>query len=617
MKAKQILEKLRLLPSRNRMIRVGIALGLTVFLHQFAFEAFESLSYDLRIRYKSNSPVSGHVQTIAVDQITVRELRRSPNARDHIQFLKILSQEQPRAVVYLIHPKELVGSYEELQEFADLAAGMNNLYVVSEKVNLSGEAGRLEMLPPFSGIKVAIGPKLTDNASATSESGVVRRMLMSFEGRPAIHPLLSAQINGIYTDVGVRGVIKSGEQNEAYIDYHPTGTYRSLSFSDVMAGKVGQGQVSNKIVIVGRDTEGSNKDYVQTPYSREPMAMTLLELHANMFDTAIQNRAVMPMPGWLNFLVTYLISVLIVYVVLAVKPVYGLGILVGTLALFVILSLGLFTIFNISVGMAHPLLAAFICYYFLIPYRLIVENRRSWEYYQRNKILSQVEELKSNFLSMMSHDIKTPLARIQGMVDVIRRDTTPLADQQRRALDSINQSANDLTHFISSLLDVGRVESQGINLHKSSKDINSLLAEVVEKHDYLAREKNIQIVTEFEPMFSIKLDVELMKQVFSNLLENAIKYSKSDGKILVTTEESQGKIIVQISDQGYGIAEDELPNIFMKFYRSKEAKTSKIKGTGVGLYLARYFVELHNGKIEVESTLEKGSTFTVNLPMDL
>jgi CHASE2 domain-containing sensor protein len=379
------LEKLKAQKTRNRAIRVGIALALTMFLHQFTFEAIESLSYDMRIRFKSTSPVSGHLQTIAIDQITVRELRRSPNARDHIQFLKVLAKEQPRAIVYLIHPKELVGSYEELQEFADLAAGLNNLYVVSEKVNLSGEAGRLEMLPPFSGIKVAIGPKLTD------ESGVVRRMLMSFEGRPAIHPLLSAQINGIYTDVGVRGVIKAGDQNEGLIDYHPPGTYRSLSFSEIMSGNVSPGQIANKILIVGRDTEGSNKDYVQTPYSKEQMGMTLLELHANMFDTAIQNRAVIPFPEWMNFIVTYLISILIVYVVLAVKPVYGLGILAGTLVAFVIISLLLFAIFNIAVGMSHPLLAAFICYYFLIPYRLIVENRRSWEYYQRNKILSQGE----------------------------------------------------------------------------------------------------------------------------------------------------------------------------------------------------------------------------------
>jgi signal transduction histidine kinase len=401
------------------------------------------------------------------------------------------------------------------------------------------------------------------------------------------------------------------------IDYHPAGTYRSLSFSEIMAGKISSGQIANKIVIVGRDTEGSTKDYVQTPYSKEQMAMTLLELHANMFDTAIQNRAVIPCPGWLNFLVTYLISILIVYVVLAVKPVYGLGILVGTIAAFILVSLGLLAIFNVAASMSHPLLAAFICYYFLIPYRLIVENRRSWEYYQRNKILSQVEELKSNFLSMMSHDIKTPLARIQGMVDVIRRDSQPLGEQQKSALDSIKQSANDLTHFISSLLDVGRVESQGINLHKSSKDINGLLGEVIEKVEFLAREKNITIETEFEPMFSVKLDVSLMKQVFSNLLENAIKYSKPDSKILVSTEENNGEIVVQISDQGFGIPDDELQNIFMKFYRSKEANASKIKGTGVGLYLAKYFVELHNGKIEVESKINQGSTFTVNLPMDL
>ncbi len=316
-------------------------------------------------------------------------------------------------------------------------------------------------------------------------------------------------------------------------------------------------------------------------------------------------------------MVTFGVAAIIIYVVLAIKPTLALSVLLGTLSIFIFISMVLFSLFNVWVGMSHPLLAAFICYYFLIPYRLILENRRSWEYYQKNKILSQVEELKSNFLSMMSHDIKTPLARIQGMVDIIKRDTQPLADQQKQALDTINQSAKDLTSFISSLLDVGRVEGKGIQLHISSKDINGLLNEVIAKHEFLAKEKNIEIITEFEPLFSVKFDVELMRQVFSNLLENAIKYSPPDSKILVVTEEVNGEIMVQFSDQGIGISDSEISNIFMKFYRSKDVKNTPIKGTGVGLYLAKYFVELHKGRIEVESKPQQGSTFTVNLPMQL
>ena len=106
-----------------------------------------------------------------------------------------------------------------------------------------------------------------------------------------------------------------------------------------------------------------------------------------------------------------------------------------------------------------------------------------------------------------------------------------------------------------------------------------------------------------------------MRQVFSNLIENAVKYSPEKSRVLVSSEETNGKVRIQISDQGPGIPADELSNIFMKFFRSKDAKASPIKGSGLGLYLAKYFVELHAGTLTVDSTPGQGSTFTVELPL--
>ena len=265
--------------------------------------------------------------------------------------------------------------------------------------------------------------------------------------------------------------------------------------------------------------------------------------------------------------------------------------------------------------MAHPWLAIFLCYYFFIPYRLIIENRRSWEIYQKHRLLKQVEELKTNFISMMSHDLKTPIARILGMADVILRDPTPLSSHQHEAVDTIKHSSDDLLKFINSILNYGRIESQELQLNKQSKDINTLLTEVISKHEFLGKLKKIQILKEFETLFPISVDPDLIRQVLSNLIENAIKYSHEDTKILISTEEKDGWVVIQIADQGPGIPRDELPNLFMKFYRSQNAKSSTIKGSGLGLYLAKYFVELHGGKIFVESTYGQGSTFTVQLPL--
>src|SRR6185312_9436764 len=260
-------------------------------------------------------------------------------------------------------------------------------------------------------------------------------------------------------------------------------------------------------------------------------------------------------------------------------------------------------------------LAIFLCYYFFIPYRLIVESRRSWEYFQKHKLLSEVEQLKTNFIGMMSHDLKTPLARIQGMTDIIQKDTNPISSQQHEALDTIKQSSEDLLKFISTILNYAKIESQGVELHFQSRDINEILKEVIKKHEFLARLKHIQLIAELEPLFSTKSDPELLRQVFSNLVENAIKYSPEKSKVLISSEEVDGNIVVQIADQGMGIPADELSNIFMKFFRSKYAKSSPIKGSGLGLYLAKYFVELHQGRITCESTPGQGSTFTVELPI--
>jgi signal transduction histidine kinase len=216
----------------------------------------------------------------------------------------------------------------------------------------------------------------------------------------------------------------------------------------------------------------------------------------------------------------------------------------------------------------------------------------------------------------MSHDLKTPLARIQGMTDIVLKDPHPLSPRQSEALRTLEKSSEELILFVSSILNLGRIESKEIKLHFQSRDPNGLLREVIEKYDFMAKSKGISIMAELEPMFSVKMDADLIRQVFSNLIENAIKYSHEKSRILVTSEESDEGVVIQVADQGLGIPEDELPNVFMKFYRSKNAKSSSIKGSGLGLYLAKYFVELHKGTISVDSRPGFGSTFTVILPMN-
>lgn len=605
--------------NKKFFIKIGrylFALVAAFFISKLKLDYFESIFYDARITYRPLRHDSGNIEIILINSGTTEVFQGPPGFKEHAVLLNKLQAVQPAAVVYATFATDIRGSSLADQKlFADQAATTPRLYFVTDQLEAKGESEKTKLAAPLDRIEFFPAPKTTDSLKF-GKDGVTRRLLTSFQDKTLLHPTLAALFNpAIQDSKNIRGTFELYDSLQTFINFLPEGTFPRTAFEQVLSGSLDLQRFKNKIVIIGTDTELDNKDYIFSPMNKDKASMTLAEMHANMFETLITNSAPIKTPDWLTWLLTSLISILTVHVVLTMKPLRGILILAGTALAFTLTSYFAFWPFGFWLDMAHPFLAIFLCYYFFIPYRLIVENRRSWEYFQKHKLLSEVEQLKTNFIGLMSHDLKTPLARIQGMTEIIAKDSTPLSSGQREALDMIRQSAQDLTKFISTILNYAKIESQGIELHLQSKDINQLLLEVVRKNDFLATLKHIQLVTELEPLFSISVDPELIKQVFSNLIENAIKYSPEGSKVLISSEEINSKVVVQIADQGPGIPADELKHVFMKFFRSHEAKSSPIKGSGLGLYLAKYFVELHQGQIFVESTPSQGSTFTVELPI--
>ncbi len=592
-----------------------MAFAIAGLISQVNLDYFEGLLYDARVWSRPAPHPTDHIELVFMDSRTVDGKRGVPGLAALYEFLYHILADRPLALVFASDPSELSGTDAEKKRLADFLQDKTNVYHVVEKLEMRGQEGTLRHEYPFEKIDMFPGPKNTDTI-LFAKDGVTRRMMLTYQDQTLLDPFLARHFNPEIEDLTrVRGLFEFLDSQQVYVDFAPGGTYPRHSFIDVENGSFVPGTFKDKIVFVGEDLGTSSKDYLTTPYSRNVVAMTVPEMHANMVDTLIRNSAPIRAPRWFNLGVIVGICLLTVYVVLQVRPARGLLVIGGTLALFTLVAFFAFWPLGIWIDMAQPFLAIFLCYYFLIPYRLILENRRSWEYYQKNQLLTQVEELKNNFISLMSHDLKTPLARIQGMIDVILRDANPLSQPQKQALMSVHKSSEDLLSFISSILSFGRIESQAVKLHLQSKDVNLILTEVIEKFEDLAREKNISIITEFEPLFSISIDVDLIRQVFANLVENAIKYSHEGSKVLLSTEENTDMVVVQIADQGRGIPADEIPNVFMKFFRSREAKSSTVKGSGLGLYLAKYFVELHRGRISVESAEGQGSTFTVELPI--
>ncbi len=627
-------------PALVHLSRALFAAAITAILAQFPFDYIESFTYDLRVRVTPPPTPSGHIETIVVDFATMKELGRAPSANDFRLVLEKLSHAGADTIISLINLSETVGSNDESRLLANTAIGIPRFMVALDDVPLEGEQDALKLPTPFEKVPAVSAPVPIDR-NIFARDDVTRRMMLAYQGLPTMYPLIAARFRddlkskaistnaahettghesadgkSAYNSNDFRGVFDYLKSDQAFVKFAPTGTYQATSFLSILNGTIDTSRFKNKIVIIGRDIQTTSRDYVRTPFSRDIVAMTIVELAANSLETLIQNTAPKRAPDWINSVITGIISYFTVIVVLTATPTTGLLLLGSTLGMYFLISVLTLWLGGYWIGVAHPFIAIFICYYFFIPYRLIIENRRSWEYYQKNKLLTQVEELKTNFLSMMSHDLKTPIARIQGMADVVRGDSNPLSPRQKEAIDTLKRSSDELLEFVSGILSLGRIESKAIQLHMHSKDVNALVREVSAKLEYLARSKNIEVRTELEPLFSIRMDVDLIRQVLQNLIENAIKYSPEGSSILVTSEERDGHIVVQVADQGPGIPEDELPHIFMKFYRSRNAKGSSIKGSGLGLYLAKYFVELHKGRVSVDSTLGQGSTFTVELPTE-
>lgn len=620
----------RLLGIRRKYIytflRLGLSVGLALFITQLKLDFFEFWLYDLRIRSTPAPVVSGESILIFVDQKTVENLKRLPTAQDYSALLKQLKKYQPRASVFDLDVEDIKGSDIERKNLAQIGELVPDLYVLTNNLEVKGEEGAHQLSPPFQKWVLFPGPKSAD-ISQFAQDGVTRRMLIRYQGQEMLHVHLARQIDSGFSIENIPSLFELKGTDQGFIRFRPTGSYPRYSFLDILNGNIEENVLRNKVIFIGHDLQISKlvsipnegrrveREYLTTPFSRDVLAMTTVEMHANILDTLLQKNSPYRPPAWVNFLFVLVVCMITVYVVFTLKPLIGLVVLAGTLFLTSVIGFLCFWPFSIWIDLAHPFVGVFLCYYFFIPYRLIMENRRSWEIYQKHKLLQQVETLKSNFISMMSHDLKTPIARIQGMVDIVLRGNTPLSPAQHEAVDSIKQSSEDLLKFINSILSYGKIESEGIQIQKKSKDINVLLTEVVKKHEFLAKLKKIHFVLELEPLFPIAVDPELMKQVFSNLIENAIKYSPEDTKILISSEEKDSAIEIQVADQGPGIAPEDLPHLFMKFFRTQKAKSSSIKGSGLGLYLAKYFTELHGGNIFVESTYGQGSTFTIRIPI--
>lgn len=232
------------------------------------------------------------------------------------------------------------------------------------------------------------------------------------------------------------------------------------------------------------------------------------------------------------------------------------------------------------------------------------------------------EEMKSTFTSIISHELKTPVALIKGYAQTLARpDAAWDAATARQSLEIIEEEADRLEALINNLLDVSRIQASGLRLDMAEVDLEALIGKIADA--YGTQTTTHQIELDFaQPLPLVWGDDERLRQVLTNLLSNAIKYSPDGGVIRIggwvnrtTDPDGQEHVVLYVADQGIGIPQEELPHIFDRFYRVDSSLRRSTTGAGLGLFLTKAIVEAHGGQIWARSEPGHGTTFFVSLPL--
>jgi two-component system, OmpR family, phosphate regulon sensor histidine kinase PhoR len=242
-----------------------------------------------------------------------------------------------------------------------------------------------------------------------------------------------------------------------------------------------------------------------------------------------------------------------------------------------------------------------------------------WATTQKKEIetLQQNETYRKEFLQNLSHELKTPIFAIQGYVETLLDGALHNNDVNEKFLQNTSKNVTRLASLLNDLDEITKLESGEMIMLFEQFTIQDLVKEVFETLDIKAQEKGIKcfIKKECEFELTVYADKEKIRQVFTNIVENAIKYGKQNGSIEASFYNVDGKnVLIEISDDGDGIAEEHLPRIFERFYRTDLARSRKVGGSGLGLAICKHILDAHRQTIHVRSKLDVGTSFGFTLP---
>ncbi len=669
---------------RTRQTLYGVLLGLIVavfIILIWAGEIFAQIRLRFNDAYYANAPTSDQIVIIAIDNPSLNAYGRTPSEWSrtlYADLMTILSQNGARVVGF-----DLLFSEPTAEDEAFIAAiqaarqSEARTRVVMPAVGLTNADN-----PAFQ--TIAYGTILTphrafmdviDNIGFVNAypdaDNVIRRQITTI-AYPCDDPTCTTDRTRAYSfiiavylaylripTIAIPQVVTMGQgelaitaertiridRNGLWIptyfgppDSPDTHTFTVLSFIDVLEGRIDPAIFNDKAVLVGVMNSTGNTDLYSVPTGRDGRRMAGVEIHANTFESLLQNISYTeqrPIGQILTITLTAVIASTI-YVQLRWwwMLIIGAVLLVALMiALFIRfqLTLQIINLFYAGLAVILPIFAAQMM-------DIVLETRRRQraeimlqaekelsalrlqiieEKDRQNATLAELSMLKTRMIRMASHDLKNPLGVVITYGSLIEEDIQANPDamsaEHARFIKSMVKSAHDMLHIIEDILNLEKMRSG--NIKRDPLSLHFLVEEVISRHELDAQEKHQTLIKHLpdEPSL-VQGDYRQLFQAITNLVGNAIKYTPQNGTIHVRLIPQTETIRIEVQDNGYGISPDAQKNLFQEFYRVKTAQTAHIEGTGLGLSLVKAVIDAHGGKIWVQSAEGVGSTFYVELP---
>ena len=233
-----------------------------------------------------------------------------------------------------------------------------------------------------------------------------------------------------------------------------------------------------------------------------------------------------------------------------------------------------------------------------------------------NEMLTRLDHLfqtQQRLVGDVSHELRTPLTTIQGNLDLLKRGAIEDAELRQEALSEIETETKRMTRMVGDLLLLAQADA-GHALNRAPVELDTLLLEVYRQGVMMAQGQ-VELRLAHEDQAQVMGDVDRLRQLLLNLVDNAIKYTPAGGKVTLALYRTPAQVRIEVTDTGIGIADKDLPHIFERFYRADRARSRRLGGTGLGLSIAHWVAQAHGGAIEAHSEVGKGSTFTLRLPL--